>query len=31
MHRREPVFALGYVANSVVYVRNLMLIRRPRR
>jgi lipid-A-disaccharide synthase-like uncharacterized protein len=28
VHRREPVFALGYVANSVVYVRNLMLIRR---
>jgi lipid-A-disaccharide synthase-like uncharacterized protein len=27
-HRREPIFALGYVANSVVYVRNLMLIHR---
>jgi lipid-A-disaccharide synthase-like uncharacterized protein len=28
VHRAEPIFVLGYVANSVVYVRNLMLIRR---
>lgn len=29
-HRREPIFFLGYLPNSVVYVRNLMLIRRRR-
>lgn len=28
IHRREPVFALGYLPNSVVYLRNLMLLRR---
>ena len=28
IHREEPVFLLGYLPNSVVYVRNLMLIRR---
>ena len=28
VHRREPVFALGYLPNSVVYLRNLVLLRR---
>jgi lipid-A-disaccharide synthase-like uncharacterized protein len=28
IHRGEPIFLLGYLPNSVVYVRNLMLIRR---
>ncbi len=28
VHRRDPVFTLAYLPNSVVYVRNLMLIRR---
>jgi lipid-A-disaccharide synthase-like uncharacterized protein len=28
VHRAEPVFLLGYLPNSVVYVRNLMLIQR---
>ena len=28
IHRREPVFALGYLPNSVVYLRNLVLLRR---
>ncbi len=28
IHRREPVFALGYLPNSVVYFRNLVLLRR---
>jgi lipid-A-disaccharide synthase-like uncharacterized protein len=28
IHRRELVFALGYLPNSVVYVRNLVLLRR---
>ena len=28
VHRAEPVFLLGYLPNSAVYVRNLMLIRR---
>jgi lipid-A-disaccharide synthase-like uncharacterized protein len=28
LHRRDPVFVLAYLPNSVVYVRNLMLIRR---
>lgn len=27
-HRAEPVFFIGYLPNSLVYVRNLMLIRR---
>lgn len=31
LHRRDPVFTLAYLPNSVVYVRNLMLIRRERR
>jgi lipid-A-disaccharide synthase-like uncharacterized protein len=28
VHRREPVFLLGYLPNSVVYVRNIMLIKK---
>ncbi|MDX1649114.1 MAG: lipid-A-disaccharide synthase N-terminal domain-containing protein, partial [Myxococcota bacterium] len=28
IHRREPVFALGYLPNFVVYTRNLVLLRR---
>jgi lipid-A-disaccharide synthase-like uncharacterized protein len=28
IHRREPVFLLGYLPNAVVYVRNIVLIRR---
>lgn len=28
IHRREAVFALGYLPNSVVYLRNLVLLRR---
>jgi lipid-A-disaccharide synthase-like uncharacterized protein len=28
IHRAEPVFLLGYLPNSVVYVRNIMLVRR---
>ena len=28
IHRAEPVFLLGYLPNSAVYIRNLMLIRR---
>jgi lipid-A-disaccharide synthase-like uncharacterized protein len=28
IHRREPILALGYVPNSVVYLRNLALLRR---
>lgn len=30
VHRKEPVFALGYLPNSVVYFRNLALLRRKR-
>jgi lipid-A-disaccharide synthase-like uncharacterized protein len=30
IHRREPVFALGYLPNFVVYTRNLALLRRQR-
>lgn len=30
IHRRDPVFIAGQAAGSVVYVRNLMLIRRHR-
>ena len=29
-HRAEPVFLLGYLPNSAVYIRNLMLIRNTR-
>ena len=28
IHREEPVFLLGYLPNSAVYIRNLVLIRR---
>jgi lipid-A-disaccharide synthase-like uncharacterized protein len=28
IHRREPVFAIGYLPNFVVYTRNLILLRR---
>jgi len=28
VHRREPVFVLGYLPNAFVYIRNLVLIRR---
>lgn len=28
LHRRDLIFTLAYLPNSVVYVRNLMLIRR---
>jgi lipid-A-disaccharide synthase-like uncharacterized protein len=28
IHRRELVFAIGYLPNSVVYLRNLVLLRR---
>jgi lipid-A-disaccharide synthase-like uncharacterized protein len=28
IHRQEPVFALGYLPNSFVYLRNLVLVRR---
>ena len=27
VHRAEPVFLLGYLPNSFVYVRNIMLVR----
>jgi lipid-A-disaccharide synthase-like uncharacterized protein len=28
IHRKEPIIALGYLPNSVVYLRNLALLRR---
>jgi len=28
IHRREPVFLLGYLPNAFVYIRNIMLIKR---
>jgi lipid-A-disaccharide synthase-like uncharacterized protein len=31
IHRRDPVFTLAFLPNCVVYVRNLMLIRKERR
>ena len=31
VHKRDPVFIIAYLPNCVVYVRNLMLIRRQRR
>jgi lipid-A-disaccharide synthase-like uncharacterized protein len=30
IHRKDPVFTLAFLPNCVVYVRNLMLIRRER-
>ena len=31
IHRRDPVFTLAYLPNCIVYVRNLMLIRKRER
>jgi len=31
IHRRDPVFILGQLTGIFVYLRNLYLIRRPRR
>jgi len=31
LHKRDPVFTLAYLPNCIVYVRNLMLIRKQRR
>jgi lipid-A-disaccharide synthase-like uncharacterized protein len=31
VHKRDPVFIIAYLPNCVVYVRNLMLIRKQRR
>ena len=31
IHRRDPVFTLAFLPNCIVYVRNLMLIRKERR
>jgi lipid-A-disaccharide synthase-like uncharacterized protein len=28
VHRKEPIFLLGYLPNSVVYIRNIMLIKK---
>ena len=28
VHRREPIFLLGYLPNSVVYIRNIILIKK---
>ncbi len=28
IHKQDPIFTLAYLPNSVVYVRNLMLVRR---
>ena len=28
IHRKEPIIALGYLPNSVVYLRNLALLRK---
>jgi lipid-A-disaccharide synthase-like uncharacterized protein len=30
VHKRDPVFIIAYLPNCVVYVRNLMLIRKQR-
>jgi lipid-A-disaccharide synthase-like uncharacterized protein len=30
VHRQDPVFILGQTTGAFVYVRNLMLLRRPR-
>jgi lipid-A-disaccharide synthase-like uncharacterized protein len=30
MHRADPVFILGQAAGAIVYIRNIMLIRRER-
>jgi len=31
LYRMDPVFVLGHVANSVIYVRNLVLLMREKR
>lgn len=31
LYRMDPVFILGHVANSVIYVRNLVLLMREKR
>jgi len=31
VHKRDPVFTLAYLPNCIVYVRNLMLIRKQQR
>ncbi len=31
IHKRDPVFTLAYLPNCIVYVRNLMLIRKEAR
>jgi len=31
VHKRDPVFILAYLPNCIVYVRNLVLIRRQQR
>jgi lipid-A-disaccharide synthase-like uncharacterized protein len=31
VHKRDPVFTLAYLPNCIVYVRNLMLIRKHER
>ena len=31
IHRGDPIFILAYLPNSVVYTRNLILVRRERR
>ena len=31
VHKRDPVFIIAYLPNCVVYVRNLMLIRKQQR
>lgn len=30
LYRMDPVFILGHVANSVIYIRNLMLLMREK-
>jgi lipid-A-disaccharide synthase-like uncharacterized protein len=31
IHRNEPIFILGFTLNTVIYIRNLHLIRKHRR
>lgn len=31
LYRMDPVFIVGHVANSVIYIRNLMLLMREKR
>lgn len=30
IHRRDPIFTIAYLPNTLVYVRNLVLLRRER-